>query len=67
MVQSILERLVVLEEKAGKYEETIWLLGRKLIKRDRKIAELERIVQKQTLDIELMKTDRYWKARVNQT
>lgn len=54
MVQFILERLVVLEEKAGKYEEKIRLLEKKIGKKDRKIAELEleHIVQKEILDIE---------------
>lgn len=52
MIQFILERLVVLEEKAGKYEEKIRLLEKKIRKKDRKIAELEHIVQKETLDIE---------------
>lgn len=51
-VQFILERLVVLEEKAGKYEEKIRLLEKKIGKKDRKIAELEQIVEKETLDIE---------------
>lgn len=51
MVQFILERLVVLEEKADRYEEKIRLLEKKIGKKDRKIAELEHIVQKETLDI----------------
>lgn len=54
MVQFILERLVLLEEKAGKYEEKIRLLEKKNGKKDRKIAELEHIVQKETLDIEYL-------------
>lgn len=57
-VQFILERLVVLEEKAGEYEERIRFLEKSLEKKDRKIADLERTVQKQTLDIEyLQKAD----------
>lgn len=57
-VQFILERLVVLEEKAGEYEERIRFLEKSLENKNREIADLERTVQKQTLDIEyLQKAD----------